>query len=133
MLSTAGVILMACVALLSSLITVITSKWLLAARARRASSRASAATQEEKAPPKWESRLRELETEVVSLSSAFEKVTKQLMRLNSRAGMRELRAESSASEAPPVGAAKSELRKYYGVNGMSGPQQAAMQLTRESQ
>lgn len=128
MFSTLGVILTVVGALQCLLGTLLLSKWWRARPVRRASPQDSASTPEEKAPPRWESRLLEVETELASLCSNFEKVNRQLMRLNSRAGMRELRARSSASEAPPVGAPKAELRRYYGVNGLSGPDQAAKQL-----
>jgi hypothetical protein len=135
MFSIPGAILTVCAVLLSSLVTYLLSKWSPVARVRRASSLASVATPEEKAPQRWESRLRELELEVVSLSSSFEKVTKQLMRLNSRAGMRELREQSSHSEAPPVGAPKADLLKHYGMSGKVGPSfaQAQLELERNSQ
>lgn len=117
MFSTAGVILMASVALLSSLGTVLLSKWLSAAPARRASKRASAATPPEKDPPQWESRLAELRADVVSLSSSFEKVTKVVSKQNARHEMRDRRQADQAPEVPPYKAPKQELYRHYGLAG----------------
>jgi len=126
--STLGVILMVVCALLFSLGTAIASVYWAASSARRSLKRVSAATNAEQAPPKWESRLRDLETELASLSSNFEKVTRQLMRLNSRAGMRELRErDQEAPRAPPPGASKAELRRFYGLT-QDGPEFARRQL-----
>jgi len=88
----------------------------LAGRVWRLSRSVLRATKRAPAPEKWESKLRELEADVASLSSSFEKVTRLLMRLNSRAGMRELRSDPAAAEAPPIGTNKAELRRHYGLN-----------------
>jgi hypothetical protein len=115
---------MAELALLGSLLTLILSACFGAACVRRCSTLALRATRREKAPEKWQSRLAELESEVLSLSSSFEKVARQTTRLNSRAGMRELRAETpeeeprNKNEAPPPGAPKSELREWARRNGL---------------
>jgi len=98
--------------------------WLVA-RVRRLSKLASLATRREKAPQMWESRLLELAAEVSSLSLTFEKVNRQMLRLNSRAGMRELRSEPPGP--PPPGASKAEIRKYYGLT-REGPDFAKRQL-----
>lgn len=137
MLSTVGGILTALGGLLCLLAIVILSKCWLALRAMRASQRASAATPTEKAPTSWESRLRELEADQVSLSSTFEKVARELKRLNSRAGMRELRSESSPEPAsaaldlsdPEVRRKhKVALMQKYGVAGKTPSQWAQRQL-----
>lgn len=130
MFSTLGVTLTAAAVLLSSLVTWILCRFSTARRASRASALASASTREEKAPPMWESRLADLAAEVASLSSSFEKVTRELTRLNQRHAMRALRADRK-DEAPPLGASKAELRQYYGIAGLSGPQQATLQQSRE--
>ena len=114
-------------ALLFSLLTLITSTCFGAVCVRRCSTLALRATRREKAPEKWQSRLAELEAEVLSLSSTFEKVARQMQRLNSRAGMREFRAaEVEASGPPPIGAGKQALRDYYadklaGLRKKAGP------------
>lgn len=110
------------IALLCSQIIQITWLFWLATRVARASRQASLAMKRTPAPEKWESRLRELEDELSSLSSSYEKNTKLLRSLNSRAGMRELRArEADPSDAPPPpGASKAELRAHYRVGGISG-------------
>jgi len=101
-------------ALLCSLLTLITSTCLGAACVRRCSTLVLRATRRERAPEKWQSRVAELEAEVLSLSSTFEKVARQTQRLNSRAGMRELRAEKADADAPPpLNAGKQALRNYY--------------------
>lgn len=128
MLSTPGDTMTVGLVLLCSLITQIAFNLWAARRARRSSRRASASTPEEKDPPASESRLRELEADVVSLSSSFERVAKDLRRLNSRAGMRELRSRQDASDAPPTGAGKAELYRHYGIAGKSPRDIAATQL-----
>jgi hypothetical protein len=128
--STHGAMLTALVVLLSS--QIITIIWLsrVAAHARRLSRLVSRATSRALAPEKWDSRLTDLSAEVVSLSSSFEKVTRQLMRLNSREGMRELRArEDGPGTPPPLGTPKGELRKFYGLQGLSGPEVARRQMS----
>lgn len=121
---------MATAALLCSLLTLILSSCCAVACVRRCSTLALRATRREKAPEKWQSRLAELEAEVLSLSSTFEKVARLTQRLNSRAGMRESRAEP-ADQAPPVGAPKSQLREYYKLNGLTPQQIAQRQLFSE--
>ena len=75
------------------------------------------------------SELASLQADVASLFSTLEKLTTTVRRLSSRQGMRDLREREAGP--PPIGTPKSELRKYYGVNGMSGPQQAEFQQLRE--
>jgi len=118
MFSTPGLMLTAVAVLLCSQIILTTWIWWLARRVRHCLTLVSAATSAEQAPSKWESRLRELADEVVSLSSSYEKAQRLLTKLNSRAGMRELRSDLDASdEAPPVGTPKSELWKWYADRG----------------
>lgn len=108
-------------ALLCSLGTLILSFCWGVVCVRRCSTLALRATRREKAPEKWQSRVAELESEVLSLSSTFEKVARQTQRLNSRAGMRELRAEPVVSDAPPpLGAPKEQLRDFYIRRGLRG-------------
>lgn len=128
--STVGLILTVAAVLLSSLAIVTTWKCWRVVRALLASMEDLLSTQEEKAPTKWESRLRELADEVVSLSSSYEKAQKLLLKLNSRAGMRELRASSPESQAaPPQGASKAELRRYYVGAGVDHREFAKRQLS----
>lgn len=129
MFSTHGAIWTALVVLLCSQITLMVWISRLAAHARRLSRLASLATKREQAPQLWESRLTDLSVEVASLSSNFEKVTRQLMRLNSRAGMRELRAREEEPEAPPFGAPKADVRKFYGLGNLTGPEFCRAQLS----
>lgn len=98
----------------------------LALRVRRFSRVASAATRRAQAPQQWESRLRDLVLAQESLSSNYEKLERLLQRLNSRAGMRELRAgERNQAGPPPFGASKAQLRLYYGDQlAKLGPQAA---------
>lgn len=117
---------MVAVALLCLLgILTLTQCWVVA-RVLRLSKLALLATRKEKAPQRWESSLQEVRADLVSLSSNYEKVSKAMLRLNSRAGMRELRDER-AHAPPPVGASKGELRRYYGLN-TDGPEFARRQL-----
>lgn len=132
MLFTVGDILTGAVVLLSLLSTGIAMKCWLAERARPVSKRASASTPPEKDPQPLESRLRDLEVELASLSSSFEKVTKLVQRLNSRAGMRELRAAGESAESPPpLGAPKADILRFAGMAGKVGPEFARAQLARE--
>lgn len=71
--------------------------------------------------------LADLRTDVSALFSTMEKVCTTVNRLSSRQGMREHRARAS-SEAPPPGASKGELRKFYGFTS-DGPEFARRQLT----
>lgn len=99
----------------------------VARRVMRLSGLASHATKRMQAPQMWESRLAEMCAEVASLSSSFEKVARLQSRLNSRAGMRELR-ERDRVAAPPPGTSKSELRRFYGLT-RDGPDFARRQLS----
>lgn len=65
-----------------------------------------------------------------ALFSTLEKLTTTVKRLSSRNGMRELR-ETHAT-APPHGASKAQLREFYGISRMSGPEQAQHQLELEA-
>lgn len=100
----------------------------LAARVMRLSRLVSRATKRAQAPAMWESRLADLSAEVASLSSSFEKVATAVTRQNARAVMRDRRSGPAASEPPPIGASKAELRRYYGLN-QSGPDFAKRQLS----
>lgn len=112
--------------LLCSQITLTACLFWLARRVMRLSALASRVTKRMQAPQMWESRLAEMSAEVASLSSSFEKVARLQSRLNSRAGMRELR-ERDRTAPPPVGAGKGELRRYYGLT-RDGPDFARRQL-----
>jgi len=123
MSSTFGVIWTVIGVLLCSQIILITLHCLNARRVARLSRLASLYTKREQAPEKWELRLRELADDVSSLSSSHEKGQRLLMRLNSRAGMRELRGRDAAEEGlPPPSAGKQALRAALGVGGISGRQ-----------
>lgn len=62
--------------------------------------------------------LAKVSAEQAELFSILEKLTTTVTRLSSRQGMRDVRARE-ANAPPPEGASKAELRKYYGVNGLS--------------
>lgn len=128
MFSTLGGISTALVVLLCSQITLVLSICWLVVRVRRLSRQVSLATQPEKAPGAWESRLADVQADLVSLSSSFEKVARGVTKLNSRAGMRELRGRDDEPAPPPIGASKGELRRYYGFR-QDGPEFAKHQLS----
>lgn len=132
MYSTLGVILTVALVLLSSLATYVTLKLSNAARAKPRFRPVSPATNSEPAPQQWESRLAELQADVVSLSSSFEKVTKAVTRQNQRDVMRERRSAPAVSEAPPIGADKATLYRHYGVAGKTPRQIAQHQLDLEA-
>ena len=81
-------------------------------------------------PDSVQAQIAALQTDQASLFSTLEKLTTTVKRLSSRNGMRELREEPAGP--PPVGTPKSELRKFYGIDGKTGAEQAALQLTREA-
>jgi len=74
-------------------------------------------------------RARDLEVMTADLHSSFESLLASHKRLRSRAGMRELREKDG--EIPPLGTRKNELRKFYGLNGLSGPDFARKQMQLE--
>lgn len=121
---------------LSLLITGIASLCCVAAYALgswRAGSRSTRARKPPVSPPPTsdlESRFAKIEADQVELFSTLQKLTTSMKRLSSRAGMQDLR-EREAHAPPPMGTPKSELRKHYGVAGMNGPAQAALQLVKE--
>lgn len=69
--------------------------------------------------------------EMAELSSTVEKLALSVRRNSSRAYQRDLRDQADEPKVPPPGTSKAELRRLYGVGGMSGPQQAAHQLELE--
>lgn len=75
-----------------------------------------------------DARLAKVEAEMTELFSILEKVTTTQRRLSSRAGMQAIR-ERQANQPPPPGASKAELRKYYGIAGVPGPEVARRQLS----
>ena len=115
------------VALLCSQIILTGCLFWVVGRVLRLSKLVGPAMRRMKAPLQWESRLAELSADVASLSSSFEKVARLQSRLNSRAGMRELRARDENAEPPP-GASKAELRRFYGLT-RDGPEFAKRQLS----
>lgn len=120
-------------ALLCSQVILVTWTCWLAARVRRFSRLAFASSKRAQAPAQWESRLRDLGLELASLSSSYEKLELLVTRLNSRAGMRELRSDPDASNhPPPVTASKAEKYRYYGIAGRTPRDIAQHQLNLES-
>jgi hypothetical protein len=97
--------------------------------------RASASTRAQKSkrspeptPTSVESRVAQMEVDLAALFSTLEKLTTTIRRLSSRAGMQDLRA---APSEPPLGTSKAELRRHYGVDKLSGPAQARLQIEKE--
>jgi hypothetical protein len=131
MLSTLGVMLTVGSVLLCLQTIAMLWLWSRVRRAPPRSTPASRATSAEPAPPQWESRLAELQADVVSLSSSFEKVTKAVTRQNQRDVMRERRSGQGASEAPPKGTPKGELLRHYGMAGKVGPAFTRAQMEME--
>lgn len=78
-----------------------------------------------------EPRIAKVEGDQAELFLILEKLTTALKRVTSKAGMAELR-EKRANAPPPVGASKAELRRYYGIAGVPGPEVAARQLRGEA-
>lgn len=78
-----------------------------------------------------EPRVAKLEADQAELFLILEKLTTALKRVTSRAGMQELR-EKRGNAPPPPGASKAELRRYYGIAGVPGPEVAARQLRGEA-
>lgn len=69
-------------------------------------------------------RIAAVESDQAELFSILEKLTTTVKRLSSRAGMQDVRArrsQSAAGDAPPIGAPKSELRKFYNVGPVGVP------------
>jgi len=89
---------------------------------------ASRCTRVLKRRPPSELTLSQLATDQAALYSSFQSMATTVKRLSSRAGMQELRSRPAASEAPPPGASKAELRKYYGLQA-AGPEFAKKQLS----
>lgn len=89
---------------------------------------ASRCTRVLKRRPPSELTLSQLATDQAALYSSFQSMATTVKRLSSRAGMAELRSRPAASEAPPIGASKAELRKHYGLNA-AGPEFARRQLS----
>ena len=116
------------------LITGTTSALLAAVSVAAYLRRASPSTRRAKLPPSlpatesFESRFAQIEADQAELFSTLQKLTTSMKRLSSRAGMQDLR-ERRGNEPPPVGTPKTELRKFYGVAGMNGPEQARRQLS----
>lgn len=134
MFSTLGVILTVVSVLLCSLGILLLLILRHAGRVLRSSAQVSPATSPERAPERWESRLAELEADVVSLSSSFEKTARAVTRQNARDVMRERRSrtsESAEGAAPPKGASKAELYRHYGLAGKTSVEIArkAQELT----
>jgi hypothetical protein len=128
MSSTLGVILTVVSVLVFLLLTLIALLLRHAARVLGAWKQVSPATSPEQAPQRWESRLADLEADVVSLSSSFEKVTKAVTKQNARLGMRERRARADEPDAPPPGAPKEALYRHYGLAGKTSTQIAQRAL-----
>lgn len=77
-----------------------------------------------------ETRLSAIEADQVELFSILQKLTTSTKRLSSRGSMQELR-EERRNAPPPPGASKAELRKFYGIAGVPGPEVARRQLRGE--
>src|SRR5262245_39897333 len=78
---------------------------------RRASRSTRPSKQPESPAPIPASELASLQVDQAALFSSLEKLSTTVKRLSSREGMRRLREEKPS--APPVGAPKRELLKYY--------------------
>ena len=97
----------------------------------------SASTRRASAPPSQEatpnfalrSEVAQLREEVDSLCSTLEKNSTTVKRLSSRAGMREHRERNQPGSPPPVGTAKADLLRYYGMSGKVGPAFAQAQMS----
>lgn len=77
-----------------------------------------------------DAKLAAIQADQAELFSTLEKLTTTVKRLSSRAGMQDVRERhSSTSTPPPPGTPKAELRRYYGMQGKSGPEIARHQLT----
>lgn len=72
-------------------------------------------------------KLAEAMEQQAALFSTLSKLEKTVVRLSSRSGMQEVRARQ-VSNPPPPGASKAELRKHYGLTGLSGPEFARKQM-----
>lgn len=99
------------------------------AAAWRLGSRSTPSRKPPRSPPPmsdFEVRFAKVDADLVELFSTLQKLTKSMQRLSSRAGMEDLRERraNAAPPDPPVGTPKAELRKHYGLNGLS-PQQIA--------
>jgi len=79
------------------------------------------------ASPPSDAKLIELAVDQASLSSTVQSLATTIKRLSSRSGMQDIRERRSQSGPPPPGASKRELREYYGISGVSGPDQARRQ------
>jgi len=78
--------------------------------------------------PPSELTLSQLAADQAALHSSFQSMATTVKRMSSRAGMAELRSRPAASEAPPLGATKAELRRHYGLTA-AGPEFAKRQLS----
>lgn len=81
-----------------------------------------------------DARIAQVLADQAELFSTLEKLTTTVKRLSSRQGMRDAREESRSSRdsnPPPVGAAKVDLLRYYGMAGKTGPNFAQAQLDLE--
>lgn len=125
---------------LSLQITLILSLSWLAGCALVAWTLASRSTRPAKRPPSPEptpnspsqSEIASLAADQASLFSTLEKLTTTVKRLSSRQGMRETRERRESASAPPQGAPKAELLRYYGMSGKVGPAFAQAQLELEA-
>jgi hypothetical protein len=77
--------------------------------------------------PPSHARLAQVEADQLALSSALQSVTKTAKRLSSRAGMETIREREKDAE-PPQGTSKAELRKHYGLTGVTPAEFARRQL-----
>jgi len=75
-----------------------------------------------------DSTLARLETDQAELSSSLASLAKTVKRLSSRYGMQEHRSGLAATDVPPTGTPKSELRRHYGLAGKTASQIASDQL-----
>lgn len=103
--------------------TSVAISWNVASRCTRALKSLRAAL---RTPPSH-ARLAQVEADQAALSYALSTVTKTARRLSSRAGMEAVR-ERQKDEPPPTGTSKAELRKHYGLNGVSAADFARRQL-----
>lgn len=72
--------------------------------------------------------LASMELRTTELSSSFVELLEAWKKIRSREGMRDLRARRKgyeSAEAPPTGASKEELRRFYGLAGQTHAEIAA--------
>jgi len=103
--------------------------WARASRSSRPKKRADSPAE----TPPSETALAKIAADQAELFSTLGSLTTTVKRISSRHGMQALRErrEAEHSTAPPRGASKAELLRYYGMSGKVGPAFAQAQLDLE--